>query len=78
MESLFLEIIKASPIMGVILLSWFFQRKDYRDFVEQVQKDNNEREKNYQSIISKLTDKFNIVEEVKKNVEEIKIHIFNR
>ena len=37
-----------------------------------------EREKNYQEIISKLTDKLNIVEDVKKDVEEIKNYVFER
>jgi len=32
--------------------------------------------KSYQEIISKLTDKLNIVEDVKKDVEEIKNHVF--
>lgn len=30
------------------------------------------REKNYQNIISSLTDKLNLVEDIKKNVEQIK------
>nr|WP_267491329.1 BhlA/UviB family holin-like peptide [Clostridium haemolyticum] len=30
------------------------------------------RERNYQSIIENLTDKFNLVEDVKKDVEDIK------
>jgi hypothetical protein len=35
-------------------------------------KTNGEREKNYQETINKLADKFNIVEDIKKDVEEIK------
>lgn len=83
MDNLFLEIVKSSPILGIMLIFWFYQRKDYRDFVSQVQVENLEREKNYQNVISELTKKFNIVETVKtaiENVEddvkEIKIHIF--
>ncbi len=34
-----------------------------------------EREKNYQDIITKLTDKFDIVDEVKKDVEDIKQYV---
>lgn len=41
-----------------------------------VLKTTGEREKNYQGIISKLTDKLTIVEEVKKDVTEIKDKIF--
>ncbi|AAO37401.1 hypothetical protein DP153_00240 [Clostridium tetani] len=37
-----------------------------------------EREKNYQDIISKLTDKFNIVEDVKKDVKEIKDYVYKK
>lgn len=37
-----------------------------------------EREKNYHKIISKLTDKLNIVEDVKKDVEEIKNYVFEK
>jgi hypothetical protein len=46
-------------------------------------KDAKEREKGYQdtikdnqSIISKLTEKFNIVEVIKEDIEDIKNHIF--
>ena len=83
LDNLFLEIVKYSPILGLMLIFWFYQRKDYRDFVSQVQAENSEREKNYQNVITELTKKFNIVETVKtaiENVEddvkEIKIHIF--
>lgn len=85
MEALFTEIVKASPLLGLMLVFWFYQRKDYRDFVIKVQDENAEREKNYQAIIAELTKKFNIIEFVKtaiENVEddvkEIKIHIFKK
>ncbi|WPC42332.1 BhlA/UviB family holin-like peptide [Clostridium sp. JS66] len=35
-----------------------------------------EREKNYQEIISKLTEKFNIVDDINKNVNEIEDYVF--
>lgn len=35
-------------------------------------KTNGEREKNYQDTINKLADKFSIVEDIKKDVKEIK------
>lgn len=38
--------------------------------------ENSKREEKYQDIISKLTDKFNILEDVKKDVEEVKDKIF--
>lgn len=36
-------------------------------------KENSKREINYQNIINKLTDKFDVVEDIKKDVDEIKI-----
>jgi len=47
-------------------------------FIFYILKAQEEREKNYQEIISKLTDKFNIVEDVKKDVEDIKDFVFNK
>ncbi len=76
MESLFTEIVKSSPILGLMLIFWFYNRKDYKEFVDKVQVQNDEREKNYQDIIKTLTDKFNIVEDVKKDVEDIKECVF--
>lgn len=78
LDSLFLEIVKASPILGLMLVFWFYQRKDYRDFVDKVQEQNSEREKNYQVTIEKLTEKFNIIENVQVDVSEIKDYIFNK
>jgi uncharacterized membrane protein len=52
MESIFLETIKLSPMLGILLIIWFYQRKDSReqqaDFNKLVQDTNNqhkEREK---------------------------------
>ena len=42
-----------------------------------VLKTSGEREKKLQDIIDKLTEKFNLVEIVKEDVDEIKTHIFN-
>lgn len=105
MENLFLELLKVSPLACVMLVVWFYQRKDsikrdedYKGFVESVQEDNKQREKNMQEtvnknqeiidknqeiihrnqeIIKELTIKFDVVEEVKKDVEEIKVIIKN-
>ncbi|WP_027633054.1 BhlA/UviB family holin-like peptide [Clostridium hydrogeniformans] len=41
-----------------------------------VLKTTGEREKNYQTTINKLADKFGVVEDIKKDVEEIKNKIF--
>jgi len=52
--------------LAVALIFYILKAQEKRDGKQE------EREKNYQSIIERLTDKFNIVEEVKKDVEEIK------
>lgn len=41
-----------------------------------VLKTTGDREKNYQNTIDKLADKFGVVEDIKKDVEEIKNQIF--
>ncbi|MCY6356185.1 BhlA/UviB family holin-like peptide [Clostridium sp. ZS2-4] len=56
--------------LSVVLIFYILKAQEKRD------KRQEEREQNYQSIISKLTDKFNIVEDVKKDVEAIKDHVF--
>ena len=76
MDNMFLEIAKASPILALMLVFWFYNRKDYKEFVDKVQSQNDEREKNYQDIIKTLTEKFNLVEVVKKDVEDIKECVF--
>ena len=78
MENLFLEIAKASPILALMLLFWFYNRKDYKEFVDKVQNQNDKREQNYQDVIKTLTEKFNLVEVVKKDVEDIKECVFKQ
>lgn len=69
------EVIKLASSQGiwaalsVILIFYILKAQEKRDSKQE------EREKNYQQIISKLTDKFNIIEDVKKDVEEIKGYI---
>ncbi len=52
--------------LSVALIFYILKAQEKRDMKQE------EREKNYQGIIEKLTEKFNIVEDVKKDVEEIK------
>ncbi|MCY6371229.1 BhlA/UviB family holin-like peptide [Clostridium ganghwense] len=52
--------------LSVALIFYILKAQEKRDLKQE------EREKNYQAIIQKLTEKFNIVEDVKKDVEEIK------
>ncbi len=52
--------------LSVALIFYILKAQEKRDLKQE------EREKNYQGIIEKLTEKFNLVEDVKKDVEEIK------
>jgi membrane protein implicated in regulation of membrane protease activity len=58
--------------LSVALIFYILKAQEKRDVTQE------EREKNYQSIISKLTERFNIVEDVKKDVEEIKEYVFKK
>lgn len=58
--------------LSVALIFYILKAQEKRDIKQE------EREKNYQDIISKLTDKFNIVEDVKKDVEDIKDFVFKK
>lgn len=76
MENIFLEIVKSSPILGLMIIIWYFQRKDYQIFVDKVQESNAIREGKYQNIIDKLTEKFDLLNDIKKDVEDVKDKIF--
>ncbi|MGL5258322.1 MAG: BhlA/UviB family holin-like peptide [Proteocatella sp.] len=70
------EIIKLASSQGiwaalsVALIFYVIKTQDKRDLRQE------EREQSYQKIISSLTDNLNIVEDVKKDVAEIKQHVF--
>lgn len=57
--------------LSVALIFYILKAQEKRDVRQE------EREKNYQGIISKLTEKLNIVEEVKQDVEDIKEKVVN-
>lgn len=57
-------------VLFVVLLFYVLKEQEKRD------KKAEEREGKYQEIIGKLTDKFSILEDVKKDIEEVKIKIF--
>jgi len=89
MESMFLDIFKISPMIGVLLIMWYYQRKDYTKLAEDTRQDGIMREEKLQktidknqeiinknqTIISELADKFDVVEEIQKDVAEIKIKL---
>ncbi|OOB76683.1 hypothetical protein AXF41_11120 [Clostridium haemolyticum] len=66
------EILKLASSQGiwaalsVALIFYILKAQEKRDTKQEL------RERNYQSIIENLTDKFNLVEDVKKDVEDIK------
>lgn len=58
--------------LSIILIFYILKAQEKRDLRQ------DEREESYQKIISELTEKFYIVEEVKKDVEEIKGKILEK
>ncbi|MBU3130427.1 hypothetical protein LGL55_18565 [Clostridium tagluense] len=58
--------------LSVALIFYILKTQEKRDDKQ------DQREKKYQDIIPELTDKFNIVENVKKHVEEIKKHMLKK
>lgn len=79
MEAMFLDIFKISPLLGIMAIMWFYQRKDYTKLVEDTREDSKNREEKLQNTIDKnqeiiadLADKFDVMEEIKKDVTDIK------
>jgi len=58
--------------LTVGLIFYILKNQEKRDIRQE------DREKKYQAIISNLTDKLNLVEDVKKDVEDIKEHVFRK
>lgn len=58
--------------LSVALIFYILKAQEKKDTRQE------EREINYQNIISKLTYKFNIVEDVKRDVEDIKEFVFKK
>lgn len=56
-------------VMSVSLLFYILKNQEKRDEKQE------EREKNYQDIISKMSDKLIIVEDIKKDVGDVKDYI---
>lgn len=78
MEQIFLELFKSSPIMGILGVMYYYQRKDYTKLVEDTRSESKKREETMQKTIDKnqdiindLANKFNVVEDVKDKVVEI-------
>ncbi|MCR3760325.1 hypothetical protein KYB31_15200 [Clostridium felsineum] len=54
----------------VVLLFYILKEQEKRD------KKSEERERNYQNIIDKLTEKFDLLNGIKKDIEDVKNKIF--
>lgn len=75
MEEKILEIASTNGIWTVLtifLLFYILKAQERRDLRQE------EREFKYQDIISSLTEKFNLIEDVKKDVEDVKNYVFNK
>ena len=75
MEEKIIELAASQGIWTVFTVSLVFyvlKNQEKRDIKQ------DDREKKYQEIIVNLTDKLNIVEDVKKDVEEIKSYVRER
>ncbi|WP_373205910.1 hypothetical protein [Clostridium tertium] len=73
MESLFLDVFKLSPVLGIMAIMWFYQRKDYTRLVEDTRLDSKERENELRKVINKNQEIISeLVDDVKKDVSEIK------
>lgn len=75
MEEKILELASTQGIwavLSVVLIFYILKNQEKRDLRQE------DRENKYQEIISNLTDKFNLVEDVKKDVEDIKNYVFKK
>lgn len=55
--------------LAIVLIFYILKAQEKRDLNQ------DEREKNYQTIILKLTDEFGMIENIQKDIDEIKQHI---
>lgn len=75
MENEILKVVASQGVwatISVALILYILKAQEKRDLKQE------EREKSYQEIIFKLTEKFNIINDVKNNVEDIKDYIFKK
>ncbi|WP_459195704.1 BhlA/UviB family holin-like peptide [Wukongibacter baidiensis] len=75
MEQKILELASSQGLwaaLTVALIFYILKNQEKRDLRQE------ERESKYQDIIANLTDKLNLVEDVKKDVEEIKDYVFKQ
>ncbi len=72
------EVLKLASTQGIwaalsiALIFYILKAQEKRDIKQE------ERELKYQEIISNLTDKLNVIEDVKKDVEEVKSYVISQ
>ena len=59
-------------VLAVFLLMYIVESNEQRDIKQE------EREKNYQTVIESLTEKFQILNQVQSDLKEIKDNLFNK
>lgn len=59
-------------VLAVFLLIYIVKSNEQRDTKQE------EREKNYQTVIESLTEKFQILHQVQSDLKEIKDNLFNK
>ena len=59
-------------VLAVFLLIYIVKSNEQRDTKQE------EREKNYQTVIESLTEKFQILNQVQSDMKEIKDNLFNK
>ena len=59
-------------VLAVFLLIYIVKSNEQRDTKQE------EREKNYQTVIESLTEKFQILNQVQRDLKEIKDNLFNK
>ena len=59
-------------VLAVFLLIYIVKSNEQRDTKQE------EREKNYQTVIERLTEKFQILNQVQSDLKEIKDNLFNK
>ena len=64
------QVIRA--VLAVFLLIYIVKSNEQRDTKQE------EREKNYQTVIESLTEKFQILNQVQSDLKEIKDNLFNK
>ncbi|MGE5627788.1 MAG: BhlA/UviB family holin-like peptide [Solirubrobacterales bacterium] len=59
-------------VISIVLILYILRTQENRD------KKQDSRENNYQNIITKLTERFNIIEGIKQDVEDIKSYLLKK